>query len=252
MLRFFSYCELEAAIHGVDRDHASKLPRRCAPRRDGSIQRIVKESIVMAGRPVASARAAALALVLLAYGAGVCAQPFVRDDIITDPVPSRFSVCHGNGCVNLDFLSLDGAQWNSIRDLFEPPPESAQDERERLRIYLARMETIVGARTGTQTDLGGTFPGLGKSGQMDCIDESINTTLYLRMLAGEGLLNHHTVGKPATRGYFLFGWPHTTAVIAERDGGEAYAVDSWFEDNGRAPHILLLREWRRGWEPRQE
>ena len=28
-----------------------------------------------------------------------------------------------------------------------------------------------------------------------------------------------------------------------------YAVDSWFEDNGKPPHIILLSTWRSGWEP---
>ena len=41
---------------------------------------------------------------------------------------------------------------------------------------------------------------------MDCIDESTNTTVYLRPLAANDLLRWHEVGPDATRGYFLFGW----------------------------------------------
>ncbi len=50
---------------------------------------------------------------------------------------------------------------------------------------------------------------------MDCIDESINTTLYLTMFQKFGLLREHQVEDRATRGWFIGGWPHTTAVISE-------------------------------------
>ena len=49
--------------------------------------------------------------------------------------------------------------------------------------------------------------------QMDCIDESTNSTTYLRILAGAGLLRWHRVEARVTRGFFIFGWPHTTRDI---------------------------------------
>jgi hypothetical protein len=87
---------------------------------------------------------------------------------------------------------------------------------------------------------------------MDCIDESINTTTYLRMLEREQLLRWHTVEDRATRGWFIRGWPHTTAVIRDRKTGELYAVDSWFEDNGEPPHIVPLDKWKGGWDPEKD
>lgn len=107
--------------------------------------------------------------------------------------------------------------------------------------------------TGTWRDKGGTFNG--GEGQMDCIDESINTTLYLTMLQKFGLMRLHRVEDRATRGWFLAGWPHTTAVISEiamnRENGtyRLWAVDSWFLDNGEPPFILPLETWKAGWEP---
>ena len=92
---------------------------------------------------------------------------------------------------------------------------------------------------------------------MDCIDESINTTLYLAMFQKFGLMRLHQVEDRATRGWFIGGWPHTTAVIGEtavpreRGSDRLWAVDSWFLDNGQPPFILPLETWKAGWEPIQ-
>jgi hypothetical protein len=84
---------------------------------------------------------------------------------------------------------------------------------------------------------------------MDCIDESTNTTTYLRMLTNSGLLKHHTVMDRATRFGLFAGAPHTTAVISENGSDRDFAVDSWFLDNGQAPAIVRMQEWKSGWEP---
>lgn len=181
------------------------------------------------------------------------ADVFVRDDINKDPSPNRLTVCHGNGCLNLDHVSLKPDQWQELRGLFHPLATSAEDERERLRRAIAMMEKFVGAVTGTWRDKGGTFNG--GDGQMDCIDESINTTLYLTMFQKFGLMRRHRVEDRATRGWFIGGWPHTTAVIGETavlqetGGSRLWAVDSWFLDNGEPPFIIPLEAWKSGWEP---
>ncbi|MBE7421543.1 MAG: hypothetical protein HS110_03735 [Zoogloeaceae bacterium] len=188
-----------------------------------------------------------LALCLLGICINVRADVFVRDDINVDPEPGRFTVCHDNGCTSLSHLGLTGEQWSAIRRLFEPPPRNAETERERLRIAIATMEKFVGEAIGTWQDKGGTFNGGG--GQMDCIDESINTTLYLKMFRKHGLMRHHSVEDRATRGWFLFGWPHTSAVVSEDGNGKLWAVDSWFLDNGESPFVLPLETWESGWKP---
>lgn len=78
---------------------------------------------------------------------------------------------------------------------------------------------------------------------MDCVDQATNSTTYLRLFAGDGLLDWHTVGPILKRGHILWGIPHATAVIVESASGEAWAVDSWYLDNGlpalrRAPPRL--------------
>ena len=146
-------------------------------------------------------------------------------------------------------VGLQPEQWQRERRLFLPPPLDAIQERERIAQAIALMEAMVGPLTGTEHDKGRNFQGVGIEGQMDCIDESTNTTTYLTMLFKDGLLKWHSVEDRATRGFFIFGWPHTTAVIREAGSGALFAVDSWFLDNGAEPFIVPLEMWTQGWEP---
>lgn len=199
---------------------------------------------------------ALLATGLLVLSSASSADVFVRDDIVTNPTPNLFSVCHGNGCLNLSYVSLTNDQWQKLRDVFNPLAREAEEERERLRLAIALMEKYVGEKTGTSNDKGGTFNG--GEGQMDCIDESINTSMYLTMFQNFGLMRWHRIQDRATRGWFIFGgWPHTTAVISAtgllgEGEGRHWVVDSWFLDNGELPYILPLEQWKSGWWPSRE
>ncbi len=190
-----------------------------------------------------------LAAQLLIVSANAQTDSFTRTDIITDPVPAHFSVCSEHTCKKLSIVGLAPSQWQQIRAIFSPEAVDAVQERASIASAIALMETIVGELTGTSHDKGRNFQGVGTDGQMDCIDESTNTSLYLTMMVKDGLLKWHTVEDHATRGWFFFGWPHSTAVIRDTSSGELFAVDSWFEDNGEPPHILPLSVWRDGWNP---
>jgi hypothetical protein len=85
----------------------------------------------------------------------------------------------------------------------------------------------------------------GVQGQMDCLDETANTTSLLLVLQEQGLLIHHTVQGPESRGFFLDGrYPHFTAIIAEKRTGSEWAVDPWAKAPGQRPDILPLAQWR--------
>ena len=186
-----------------------------------------------------------------AFAAGpLRADVFVRDDIVTDPTPRNFSVCHGGSCTLVSQVSLDDGQWSRIASVFAPPAGDAQEERARIAEAIARFETIVGPITGTDDDRAENQRGDNWRGQMDCIDESTNTTTYLRILVKTGLLRWYRVEDRVTRGFFLFGWPHTTAVVSDQTTGRKWAVDSWFFANGVPPVIVPLEQWRQvRWRP---
>ena len=174
---------------------------------------------------------------------------FLPEGVIDAPTPQRLSVCHAHDCKEIVTLAFSDELWRGLTSLFAPPPTDAAEERRRIAEAIGRIERFVGPLTGTAGDRGGSFTGLGAGGQMDCIDESTNTTTYLTLLAGAGLLRHHRVEPRATRGFFLFGWPHTSAVIRETGTERAFAVDSWFHDNGVPPEIVPLERWRDGYDP---
>lgn len=132
-------------------------------------------------------------------------------------------------------------------------PENPAEERAAIAQAIAQLERHVGAATGTDRDLGGTFPGAFQNGQMDCIDEATNTTRYLQLFAQQKWLRWHDHLEPVTRLPIPKGWwPHSTAVIRERGSGKTFAVDSWFDANGQPPHIVDLPTWRHGWKPGAE
>ena len=172
---------------------------------------------------------------------------------IEDPTPALFSVCYQHTCAEVEHLSLTGDQWQQVRDRFESPPRSAQEERERIAAAIAFLEIEVGKQIDTLDDRGGNLEGFVATGnQLDCVDESTNSTTYLKMMERDGLFRYHRVAPRATRArsnLFFIGWPHSTAVVTDATTGEKWAVDSWFLDNGQPPAVVPLSLWRTGWEP---
>lgn len=192
-------------------------------------------------------RAAALCSALLA-AAPAYGDVFVSPEVITEPTPSAFSVCYDRSCTRVDRLALEPEQWEAVRVHFDPPPADAAAERAAAAAAVAEMERIVGPLTGTDGDLAEN-DGTTSAYAMDCIDESTNTTSYLRIFEAAGLLRFHSVGDRVTRGWFVLGWPHTTAVLQERGGGGDWAVDSWFHANGELPELVPIEVWRAHWHP---
>ncbi len=177
------------------------------------------------------------------------AEPYTPPS--SEPSPLHFEVCYQHTCKEVAEVSFTDAEWREIQGFFEPAPASAAEERERIALAVSRMEVMVGQKINTFDDKGGNLQGwMADSYQMDCVDESTNTTTYLTMMLREGLLKWHRVEDRKTRGFLFFGgWPHTTAVIKEKETAKEWVVDSWFYDNGVPPVIMPLQEWYKGWKP---
>lgn len=188
---------------------------------------------------------ATLALAACTAGNGYA---FLQRDNGDLPTPERLPVCYGFGCRNTAVVDAS-VRWPEVAALFADPPTDADGERIRVAEAVALLERIAADSAPIGTDLGGTFTGLGLSGQLDCVDEATNTTRFLVVLGRAGLLRFHIVGSPSTRGVFVGGWPHQTAVLIERATGVSYAVDSWFRDNGKPAAVVTLDLWQTGWRP---
>ena len=78
-------------------------------------------------------------------------------------------------------------------------------------------------------------------GQMDCVDESINTTTYLKLFEEGGLLRWHRVVERIQR-RALFD-AHWAGQIQEIETGDRYVIDSWFQDNGLLPNVQRTEDW---------
>ncbi|HEY5719506.1 MAG TPA: hypothetical protein VIW02_03915 [Gammaproteobacteria bacterium] len=155
----------------------------------------------------------------------------------------RFSVCYDFGCAVRAEIALLDHEWGAIIAPLQARAADSDGERARLAEAVARFEQVVGRYTPTSADRGGSnYRAPEESGQMDCIDESTNTTTYLRLLAEAGLLRWHEVDEIAVRQRWLFAF-HRSAVIRELDSGERFVVDSWAHDNGEPPLIQSLRAW---------
>lgn len=194
--------------------------------------------------------------VLLILGVlAVCSHALAGSDEMTRVLRqqaeiSAFEICHAGGCARVSQTGLDQQAWQRVAGACDRPLETAEAERDCIAFSIGEFEALVGPRTGTDTDRGGTFGNSAYPGQMDCNDEAINTTTYLRLMEMHGLLRHHTIEDIRTRGFFFNRWPHTTAVIRELESGQRYAVDAWFYDNGYPAVVLPFEIWKSGWKPK--
>lgn len=198
---------------------------------------------------------AAFLIPILAVGllAGCTRYPtpeqFLAKRGIATPDETHFVICHGFGCTFHSEVSLTEAEWAQVTTPLHPPASDPAGERRQIGRAVALFEQIVGRKTGTDTDKGGlSHIVAGDPTQLDCIDETTNTTTYLTLLHGHGLLRWHRVGQPASRGFFLDGrWYHESAVLLEQASGAEFAIDSWVGDNGEPPVIMPLEQWQWTW-----
>jgi len=160
------------------------------------------------------------------------------------PKGEKVYVCHAFGCLRTTPLTFTSAELARISAPFRGA-DTPEAERRAISRADQIYEEIVGARIGTSSDRGGFEKiGGGDPTQMDCIDEATNTTSLLILLSERDVLKHHRVESPVARGFFLDGrYPHATAVIAEKQGGRRFAVDSWPAANAEPPVIMPLKKW---------
>ncbi len=189
---------------------------------------------------------------------GACAttgkppQAYLSKYNVTSPHPAKFPVCTDFGCVNNQIVRLSDQEWAGVRTIFNPPPIHAEAERARVAQAVALLETLVGPEANTWGDRGRNKYRWQGSNQLDCVAETVNTTTYLFMMQEDGLFTWHELRYPQHRGFLDLLWPHNTAVLVEKTTGSAFAVDSWFFDNGRPPEIVPLDVWMDGYQARDQ
>jgi len=162
------------------------------------------------------------------------------------PDPANPIVCHGFGCAYQTLILLRNSDKAQIKKLFgTAAAKSADGERKAMAASMAWFEKRVAAEAGTAKAK--ARAGLGSAGdpsQFDCLDKTSNTIGVLAIVDQMGLLRHHAIEAPESRGLIIGGLPHTTAVVRERKSGQKWVVDGWTRNNGELPDVMPLETWR--------
>ena len=177
-------------------------------------------------------------------------DPMMHFSNLDVPAPSgrTVHVCSAYGCRTKTKVRFSDVDVSALADLRARTrrDDSPHEERRAIAYAIGWIETTVGNRIGTSKDRPGMdFIGSGDPTQHDCVDEATNSTSYLKLLAGEGLIRHHKVGAPFAKENYLrgvAGWTHWTAVLVE-PGGQRWAVDSWPFRNGENPAVVKAEAW---------
>lgn len=181
-----------------------------------------------------------------ASGQGISLVPFQE----AGENPHDFKVCHGFGCSFSTPVSLTKREWAKVSAPLKRRSKTAAAERKKIAKAVALMERVVRKSAGLGKDFGQATTFEKDRHQMDCLDETINTSRTLAFLDGDGLLRFNSVYEPIHRGYFIDGmWPHNSGAVRDNETGEVFAIDSYYSDNGGKVSIVPLATWLDEWRP---
>jgi hypothetical protein len=162
----------------------------------------------------------------------------------TRAAPVALTICHEYGCKMQEKITFDEEIFVKVGEILATA-DDAVSERYAISAAVARLYVEAGKQTPIWRDRGGDTNDEGE-GSMDCIDHAANTTTFLKLLEGHGLLRFHSVGAPLKRGIVAEHW---AAQIVEQKSQAVYAVDSWYYDFGMPAIVMGLSDWRAGHRP---
>ena len=162
----------------------------------------------------------------------------------------QVTICYNYGCYSKAPVDYSEEQLEPLRRLLEAAGDAAA-EREAISGVIGRMYAIAGEQSPVWRDKGGNYADGGVNGQMDCIDHSTTTDIFLRLLWARGWIRFHDVLAPLERARFIFA-VHWSARIRERETQQAYVVDGWYFDNGHPAAVFAVEDWLAGKDPDAE
>ncbi len=212
-----------------------------------SNSQMVSFSLFSAGNPLKS-------LFSLLGAAGILSACAASTGVVTDlsaDYPARFekiTVCSGYGCILKGQFVFSPQEKVTLKRIMESGQGSPSAERRAVATAIGSMEKMARTNLRYKPDVEYSYQkNAGKRGQMDCVDESLNTIGYLKYLYGSGLLKYHKpLGTYAARGLIIDGrYPHKSARMRDNSGTD-WTVDSWKGPDGAQPEVMLLSKWYRG------
>lgn len=162
-------------------------------------------------------------------------------------------VCSNYMCKQTYRFIPTADEASALLEPLQASQTSAGVERQNISKAVAKYENIITKRYNLPEDIPKSMAGAGQKGQLDCIDETVNTTGFLLWLEQQNALKFHKPYNPYKRGHLIDGrWPHYTATIQDIKTKDIYAVDSWFFKTGSNAQVLPIQTWLNSWSPEDE
>ncbi len=183
----------------------------------------------------------------LAATLGVASMVLFCGSGIYDAQAAQMRICSGFGCVIKDRFTFSAEDQAKLVRLMEAGKGSPEAERKILAEVIGVMEAMARRKLRYRPDVKKSYQvNKGKRGQMDCVDESLNTIGYLNYLKSLGLLRHHQPDQSyATRGFILDGrYPHKSASMRDASG-RRWTVDSWYRGDGQPAQVMPHKQWQK-------
>ena len=138
------------------------------------------------------------------------------------PRPPTVLVCHGFGCTYRTQIGLGPGDRARLHSIMAGGSASPAAERKGIGAAYAWFEKRVAPEAGTGKAVARTTPRYARDReQFDCFDKTHNATELLALLAYFGLLRHHLIDVPQSRGLLIdLRQHHTTAVVREKVSGK--------------------------------
>ena len=192
------------------------------------------------------------------------AYMFAPESRNTRPLPPRFLInedgtvklrlCFNSSCASTRMVTFSATDMDNVKgQLSFCSGNDLYDRIQRVRIAVWQMEKLAQKYEPLLlNDREVNDREFGIEGRMDCVDNSSNTTTYLKILEEMGQLPLWQVEKPSIRKFYDFNSVHWAAVVKDIKTGEDWAVDSWYRPNGHLPYVIPLDSWKKeiqGWLP---
>ena len=163
-------------------------------------------------------------------------------------------ICFNYGCASESVVVFAEDRLHLLQDSLSLAANPEQ-ERALLSLAVGSLYRWAGEQTPIHADKGGNYADEGEYGSMDCIDHSLTTERFLRLLEKRQMLHFHRVAGRIHRVRYLV-MEHNAVAVDEVSTGDddagtpdRYVVDSWYVDNGKPALIMPLQNWMDGEGP---
>jgi len=160
-------------------------------------------------------------------------------------------VCHNSSCAVQQAMNFTAQEMQSVIRQLQVCPNNPANYLQRARIAVWQMELLAKKH---YPPLGNDLPvndqEYGVEGRTDCVDNSTNTSTFLKVLQDLGQLPGWSVQAPSVRKAWDINRVHWTAVLKDSNN-KLWSVDSWFRRHGHLPFMMPLENWQReelAWE----